>query len=96
MIAGQANAKGTGVRTVPLSAPDATLTSEFTSLTSVRELADGRVLVVDVGENKLLIADWRRGTAVQLVGARHRFENIDTRLPTAIARRSTHLRPWSE
>lgn len=65
-IATQSGAQATAIRTIPLSAPDATLTSEFTSLTSVRELADGRVLVVDFGESKLLVADWTRGNAVQV------------------------------
>ena len=63
-IAAHANAQATSVKTVPLSAPDATLQWEFSLATSVRELADGRVLVLDRTEWKLLLGDWTRGSVV--------------------------------
>lgn len=47
------------VRRIPLKAPHATLTSEFVSISSVRELADGRVLVTDNRENQLYVADFQ-------------------------------------
>lgn len=52
---------------VALPDPSATLDAEFTLVGSVRELADGRVLVLDQSEQKLFVADWARGTVV-LVG----------------------------
>jgi hypothetical protein len=51
---------------IALGPPNATLSAELTNVASVRELADGRVLIADVGESKLLIGDWRTGTMTQI------------------------------
>ena len=49
-------------RAIALSPADATLGEPFTSIHSVRELADGRVLISDNGaENRLVVADLRSG-----------------------------------
>lgn len=45
-------------RAIALAAPNATLAAEFTMVTSVRELPDGRVLVLDRSEKKLGVVDW--------------------------------------
>lgn len=50
-----------------LAPASATLTEEFTHIGSVRELHDGRVLVTDEDENRLLIADLA-GNAVRALG----------------------------
>lgn len=47
----------------PLPPSDATVAQDFTRVVAVRELADGRVLVSDAGERKLLLADFARSTA---------------------------------
>ena len=44
-----------------LGAAIASLNAEFTSVSAVRELADGRLLVVDAGERKLHVAEWSTG-----------------------------------
>lgn len=44
--------------TSQLQSPAATVNAEFTMVTSVRELSDERVLVVDERENKLFVADF--------------------------------------
>jgi hypothetical protein len=66
-----AGAQGAGPRPVALAAPDATLFAEFTGVSSVRELANGRLLVLDASERKLFVADWatRRVTQVGRNGA---------------------------
>jgi hypothetical protein len=43
---------------------DAKLDAEFSAITGFRELADGRVLVADLTENRLLVADFRSGKVV--------------------------------
>ena len=37
------------------------LTAEFSSIASVRELADGRLLIVDEKENRITVADFKSG-----------------------------------
>jgi hypothetical protein len=54
------------VKVIDLAPPNATLTPEFTSVTSVRELADGRVLLTDIGEKRLMVGDWKAGTTTQV------------------------------
>jgi len=55
-------------RAIVLKPPDATLGEPFTSIYSVRELADGRVLISDYGQdNRLVVADLRSGR-VRMVG----------------------------
>lgn len=61
-----APAQGSAVSPVTLAPPSATLDEEFTRISSVRELGDGRVLVTDAGDNRLVIADLRRGTVTAL------------------------------
>ena len=61
-VASQTAAQGTNQKAIALSAPNATLDAEFTSISAVRELADGRVLVLDQAEKKLFVADWARGS----------------------------------
>jgi hypothetical protein len=55
------------MRTLRVGSSTGTLDAEFTTITSVRELRDGRVLVTDGRERKLLVGDFRTG-AVQQVG----------------------------
>ena len=65
-IAAHANAQATVIKTVSLGAPDATLPFEFSLVTSVRELSGGRVLILDRTEWKVFVADWTRGSVVQV------------------------------
>ena len=53
-------------RSIDLASPDATLAAEFTLVSAVRELSNGRLLVVDRSERKLIVADWTTGQVVQL------------------------------
>lgn len=53
-------------RAVPLPAPNAELDAEFTRVAGVRELSDGRVLVIDAAEKRLVVVDWAAGSARQL------------------------------
>lgn len=55
------------VLSAQLPPPAATLEEEFTRILSVRELTDGRVLVSDDRDNRLVIADFRAG-AVRSIG----------------------------
>jgi hypothetical protein len=50
-----------------LAPPNATLAEEFTRIASVRELSDGRVLIADQAEKRIVVADLRSG-AVRAVG----------------------------
>lgn len=50
-----------GILSLPASATRE-FPAEFTSIRAVRELSDGRVLVVDSREYRLLVLDWARGT----------------------------------
>ncbi len=55
-----------GAQEVPLRAlkpPNASIDVELTRVHALRELPDGRVLVTDRGENKLLVIDLATGTA---------------------------------
>ncbi len=52
---------------VALTKPDRALTEPFSQITSVRELRDGRVVVVDVKEKLVQIADFASGT-VKTIG----------------------------
>ncbi len=49
--------------TTRLGQPSGQLNSTFSRLTSVRELADGRVLFTDERENRILIGDFRSGAS---------------------------------
>jgi hypothetical protein len=54
-------------RQLRLKPPTAELSEEFTLIGSVRELSDGRVLISDPRENRVVVADLKTG-AVQQVG----------------------------
>jgi hypothetical protein len=54
-------------RLIVLPPPDRTLGEEFSNIRGIRELADGRVLITDLGDNRLVVADFARGT-VRSVG----------------------------
>jgi hypothetical protein len=49
-----------------LAPPDITLDEEFTAIASVRELADGRLLVTDEREGRVVVLNLRTGGAVQI------------------------------
>lgn len=59
-------AQSGGPRRIALAAPNATLAAEFTLAGSVRELSDGRLLVVDRSEKKLVVADWGKADVAQI------------------------------
>lgn len=54
--------------TPPLTpgAPNATLDAEFTRVAAVRELPDGRVLVTDEADKRLVVGDWKTGGVRQI------------------------------
>jgi hypothetical protein len=62
----QSSAQSPSPRSIMLPAPNATLAAEFTLVTSTRELADGRLLIVDFSEKKLVVADWAKTDVTQL------------------------------
>jgi hypothetical protein len=62
----QARAQSAGARSITLPAPNATLPAELTQVSSVRELSDGRLLVVDRSDKTLLLADWAKGKVARL------------------------------
>jgi hypothetical protein len=51
---------------VRLGAPTATLAEEFSNIVGVRELRDGRVLVSDRREKRVVVADFAKGTVEQV------------------------------
>jgi hypothetical protein len=51
---------------VPLRAPDAELAQEFSIISSVRELADGRVLLSDEKEKRIALVDFRSQSVITL------------------------------
>jgi hypothetical protein len=55
-----------GAPAIKLAPAAAKLSTEFSSIVAVRELADGRVLVADVTENKLVVADFASGSVAQI------------------------------
>lgn len=65
-VAGETLAQRAAPRVIALAAPNATLTTEFTRVGTVRELADGRTLIGDVMDRKLFVGDWSKGTATQI------------------------------
>jgi hypothetical protein len=54
------------VPVVRLSAPNARLDEEFTYVGSIRELANGRVLIADEKENRLFVADFAQRQVHQI------------------------------
>jgi hypothetical protein len=65
--AGAARAQSATPRLITLPAPDATVPAEFTRATSVRELSDGRLLIVDWSDQKVFVAG-RSNAEVQQLG----------------------------
>ena len=65
-VANDGHAQSTVPRRIDLSAPNATVDDEFTAISSVRELSDGRLLVVDATERKLVVVDLATGQVSQL------------------------------
>lgn len=61
-------------RPLRLRSPGTGLTEEFTSIGSVRELSDGRVLITDPREGRVVVADFRTG-AVSQVGRQGKGPN---------------------
>jgi hypothetical protein len=51
---------------ITLKRPTAALAEEFTLLRAVRELSDGRVLVTDAAENRLVVADLSTGSVTPI------------------------------
>jgi hypothetical protein len=56
------------VRSVRMSPPDATLAEEFTTISSVRELGNGQVLITDRREQRAVLADFRTGQVSPVAG----------------------------
>ena len=50
----------------PLDAAIARLNDEFTLISSIRELTDGRTLVADYRERRLLVVDWQQATSTPI------------------------------
>jgi hypothetical protein len=59
-------ALGQNVPTRILSKPDAEFAEPFTYLSMIRELKDGRLIVIDPGEKTLQVVDLARGTSTRL------------------------------
>lgn len=53
-------------RVIRLKSADAQLGEEFTSVDYLRELSDGRILVADTREKRLVVADFAKGTVETL------------------------------
>ena len=77
------------VRSLP--AANARLEAEFSDLTAVRELRDGRLLLFDRKEERLVVADLTTG-AIRDVARKgqgpREFEFVAALLPLAVTRRS--------
>lgn len=54
------------VREIELGEPDAVLGEEFSNIYGARELSDGRLLVSDARENRLVVIDWTRDGVAQI------------------------------
>ena len=57
---------GQAVPQLRLKPADATLDEEFTAIRSVRELSDGRLLISDTRDNRVVVADMRTGAVSQV------------------------------
>ena len=66
VVAGETRAQRAAPRLTPLAAPNATLTHEFMNVGSVRELADGRTLIGDDMDKKLLVGDWSKDNTTEI------------------------------
>jgi hypothetical protein len=69
---------------VRLTTPSATVAEEFSAIRGVRELADGRVLVSDYIDQRVVLVDFDRGTVVSRVtkGGGPQESRLPTRLIT--------------
>lgn len=59
-------ASGQSSATVPLKPATGTLAAEFNTITSVRELSDGRILVSDPRDKRIVVGDFRDGSVKQI------------------------------
>jgi hypothetical protein len=59
LVASSAATSAAQVPVIALKPANASLAEEFTVVASIRELADGRVLITDERENRLVVADFR-------------------------------------
>lgn len=62
----QTRAQSASTRLIDLPPPNGTLNAEFSLAASVRELSDGRLLIVDRSEKKLLLANWSSANVTQI------------------------------
>lgn len=71
---------------VRLAAPNATLAEEFSQIRGVRELADGRLLVSDYIDQRVVLVDFDKGTVLVRVakGSGPREARLPTRLVPAL------------
>ena len=67
---------------IRLTTPNATLAEEFSAIRGVRELADGRLLVSDYIDQRVVLVDLDRGTVVLRVGKGS--GPAEARLPTRL------------
>src|SRR6185503_15284441 len=67
---------------IRLTTPNATLAEEFSAIRGVRELADGRLLVSDYIDQRVVLVDLDRGTVVVRVGKGS--GPAEARLPTRL------------
>src|SRR3990172_7288848 len=61
-LLGVRDAQAQAAQALKLKPADAKLDEEFTLIGSVRELSDGRVLITDPRENRVVVADLKAGT----------------------------------
>ena len=85
VLAGLPSASVLG-QVVRIGAPNAALPEEFSSVRGVRELPDGRVLVSDYLDQRVVVVDFERGTVVTRVskGGGPREARLPTRLVPAL------------
>src|SRR5689334_850662 len=73
--------RGTAVK---LPGPDRVLSEEFSSIVGTRELKDGRVLIADDRDNRVVVVDFSKGTVLP-VGRQGRgpgeYERIKSLIP---------------
>jgi hypothetical protein len=73
-----------GAQRVRLQTPSATLAEEFSAIRGVRELADGRLLVSDYIDQRVVLVDFDRGTVTSRIGKGGGPQ--EARLPTRLVR----------
>ena len=66
LVASATPALAQNVPTRALSKPDAEYSEPFTQVTGVRELKDGRLIVIDPRDKTVQVVDMARGTATKL------------------------------